>query len=68
MLIVMDLEVLQCGASVGKIIGKPLTLGSDGTVGRNILIFQTGSVFTKQVVRKGSSEDEEMAGSLSPDR
>ena len=68
MLIVMDLEVLQCGASVGKIIGKPLTLGSDGTVVRNILIFQIGSVFTKQVVRKGSSEDEEMAGSLSPDR
>ena len=66
MLIVMDLEVLQCGASVGKMIGKPLTLGPDGTVGRNI--FQIGSVFTKQVVRKGSSEDEEMAGSLSPDR
>ena len=68
MLIVMDLEVLQCGASVGKMIGKPLTLGPDGTVGRNILIFQIGSVFTKQVMRKGSSEDEEMAGSLSPDR
>ena len=31
-LIVLDLEVLEHGPHVGKIIGNPLILGSDGTV------------------------------------
>ena len=32
MLIVLDLEVLQGGPLVGRVIGNPVTLGSDGTV------------------------------------
>ena len=38
-LIVLDLEVLDHGPLVGKIIGNPLTLGWDGTVVRKIFLF-----------------------------
>ena len=38
-LIILDLEVLEHGPLVGKIIGNPLTLGFDGTVVRNTLLF-----------------------------
>ena len=38
-LIVLDLEVLEHGPHVGKIIGNPLILGSDGTVVWNIPFF-----------------------------
>ena len=54
MLIVLDLEVLQDGALVGKIIGNPLTLGSDGTV-PNILLFLI-SVDNNQCVCKPGEE------------
>ena len=54
MLIVLDLEVLQDGPLVGKTIGNPLTLESDGTV-PNILLFLI-SVDNNQCVCKPGEE------------